>query len=273
MFTIGDFARHGQVSVRMLRHYDALGLLRPARTDPYTGYRFYTADQLSRLNRVIALKELGFSLQEVGRLLAEDVAPAELRGMLRLRQAQLAQEAAAARARLARVGARLHVIESEGHMSTQDIVVKTLPAVRAAGLTAVAASFDPAAITPVVGPLFDEVCRLLDAAGIRPQGPGIAHYVQQGDEDGPVEVHALFPVGADVPAASGLRAFTLPAVTRAATLVHHGSMDTVLASEQLVGRWLETENARPAGLTREVYLECAGEPATWVTELQLPLAE
>ncbi|RBL79553.1 MerR family transcriptional regulator, partial [Streptomyces cavourensis] len=43
MFTIGDFARYGRVSPRMLRHYDAIGLLRPDRTDPATGYRFYGA--------------------------------------------------------------------------------------------------------------------------------------------------------------------------------------------------------------------------------------
>src|SRR6516165_354274 len=51
MFTIGDFARHGQVSVRMLRHYDTTELLRPARVDPASGYRFYEAAQLARLNR------------------------------------------------------------------------------------------------------------------------------------------------------------------------------------------------------------------------------
>jgi hypothetical protein len=47
MFTIGDFARHGRGSVRMLRHYDATGLLRPARVDPATGYRYYTAGRLA----------------------------------------------------------------------------------------------------------------------------------------------------------------------------------------------------------------------------------
>ena len=52
MFTIGDFARHGRVSARMLRHYDAIGLLRPAHTDPYSGYRYYTAAQLARRGEV-----------------------------------------------------------------------------------------------------------------------------------------------------------------------------------------------------------------------------
>ncbi|KPC90493.1 MerR family transcriptional regulator, partial [Streptomyces sp. NRRL F-6602] len=89
MFTIGDFARHGRVSVRMLRHYDATGLLRPARVDPANGYRHYTASQLSRLNRIIALKELGFTLQQVRDIVDEKVDAGELRGMLRLRRAEL----------------------------------------------------------------------------------------------------------------------------------------------------------------------------------------
>jgi DNA-binding transcriptional MerR regulator len=65
MFSIGEFARHGRVSVRMLRHYDAIGLLRPACVDPASGYRFYQASQLAELNRLVALKELGFTLQQV----------------------------------------------------------------------------------------------------------------------------------------------------------------------------------------------------------------
>ncbi|HTQ91553.1 MAG TPA: helix-turn-helix domain-containing protein [Streptosporangiaceae bacterium] len=73
MFSIGEFARHGRVSVRMLRHYDAIGLIRPACVDPDSGYRFYQASQLDELNRVIALKDLGFTLQQVQAILEEKV--------------------------------------------------------------------------------------------------------------------------------------------------------------------------------------------------------
>src|ERR1700733_617389 len=83
MFSIGEFARHGRVSVRMLRHYDEIGLLRPASVDPLTGYRFYQAGQLAELNRLIALKELGFTLEQVRSIMVETVTAAELRGMLR----------------------------------------------------------------------------------------------------------------------------------------------------------------------------------------------
>ena len=73
MFSIGEFAKHGRVSVRMLRHYDAIGLLPPARVDPFTGYRSYQADQLSRLNRIVALRDLGFGLDQIAELVTEQI--------------------------------------------------------------------------------------------------------------------------------------------------------------------------------------------------------
>jgi DNA-binding transcriptional MerR regulator len=105
MFTIGNFAALGCVSVRMLRHYDTIGLLRPARTDPDTGYRWYAPAQLERLNRIIVLKDLGFTLSQVQAMVDGAVRADELRGMLRLRRVELEERLAADAARLARVEA------------------------------------------------------------------------------------------------------------------------------------------------------------------------
>ena len=63
MFRIGEFSRFSRVSVKMLRHYDELGLLTPAHVDPQSNYRYYSADQLPRLHRIVALKDLGFRLE------------------------------------------------------------------------------------------------------------------------------------------------------------------------------------------------------------------
>ncbi|MFB8078327.1 MerR family transcriptional regulator [Streptomyces sp. NPDC056013] len=267
MFTIGDFARHGRVSVRMLRHYDAIGLLRPARVDPHTGYRFYTAEQLALLNRVIALKDLGFTLEQVGAILDEKFDADELRGMLRLRQAELEAAMAEARARLAQVGARLRAIESEGRMSTQDVVVKKIPAVRIAELSGVAASFGPQHIGPVIGPLYDELCGRLEAAGLTGFGPGIAYYEDAGRGDGSVLVHA----GMTVPegtAVEGVEVRVLPAIEEAATVVHRGSMDTILPTAQTLARWIEANGYETRHYARELYLECPEDRSGWVTELQ-----
>ena len=69
MLKIGDFSKLGQVSVRMLRHYDQLGLLNPDQIDKFTGYRYYAVEQLARLNRILFFKDLGFSLQQIKELL------------------------------------------------------------------------------------------------------------------------------------------------------------------------------------------------------------
>ncbi|MEU8832145.1 MerR family transcriptional regulator [Streptomyces sp. NBC_01707] len=272
MFTIGDFARYGRVSARMLRHYDAIGLLPPDRTDPATGYRFYGAAQLARLNRIIALKDLGFTLQQVQAVLDDQVGPEELRGMLRLRQVELEAAMAAAAARLAQVEARLRSIESEGHMPTDEVVVKTVPAVRVAELTGTAASYQPQDITPVIGPLYDRLFPLLEAAGIRPTGPGVARYEDASDGNGTIVVHAGVTVSAPVGPVgdTGVTVLELPAF-EAATIVHRGSMDGVLITEQTLARWLDANGYRSLGYTREINLECPEDKDKWVTELQEPV--
>ena len=92
MLKIGDFSQLGQVSVRTLHHYDERGLLKPAEIDDFTGYRFYSVDQLPRLNRILALKDLGFSLDQIGRLVQDDVPAEQLRGMLTLKQAEIERQ-------------------------------------------------------------------------------------------------------------------------------------------------------------------------------------
>jgi DNA-binding transcriptional MerR regulator len=91
MIKIGDFSKLSLVSIKTLRYYDEMGLLKPVHVDQFTGYRYYSADQLSRLHRILALKDLGFSLEQIARVLNEGVSAEQLRGMLRLRQAEAQQ--------------------------------------------------------------------------------------------------------------------------------------------------------------------------------------
>jgi DNA-binding transcriptional MerR regulator len=269
MFSIGDFARHGRVSVRMLRHYDAIGLLRPARVDPATGYRSYEADQLARLNRVVALKDLGFTLEQVRAILDEKVDLEALRGMLRLRQAELQAQIGVDRARLAQVEARLLVIGMEGAMPSDEVEIKRVAAVRVAELSARAASFEPESITPVIGPLYDELMGRLGTAGITMVGAPIAYYEDAPDGDG-VVVHACVPVGPEV-TGGDFAVVQLPEI-EAATITHRGVMDAVIPTIQTLARWIEAHGYRSAGYNREVYTNYGGDrPQPWTTELQEPV--
>ena len=275
MFTIGDFAKLGRVSIRMLRHYDAIGLLRPAAVDQATGYRFYRAEQLHRLNRVVALKDLGFTLDQVGAILDEKVGAAELAGMLRLRRAQLEAQLTADAARLASVAARLRVIEREGHMPTADVILKEIAPLRIAELSAVAGGYGPEHITPTIGPLYDGLMMQLGEAGVQPVGPAIAYYEPDpGEDSDAVVVHAGMPVTVEPREAYPFRVVDLPAVAEAATLIHRGPMDDVMPSLHGMAEWIEQNGYRPVGYHREVYLDYDPEKADQgVTELQVEIAK
>ncbi len=197
MFSIGEFARHGRVSVRMLRHYDAIGLLRPASVDAATGYRFYQARQLAELNRIIALKELGFTLGQGQASRAQQVRAAELRGMLKLGRAEIFDRIEAETARLARVEARLLTIEDEARVPVDGVVIKRLAPVRVGELTGTAAGYEPEAFTPVIQPLYRDLWQLMADAGVSAAGPAIAYYEDTPAGDGTVVVHAAVPVVAE----------------------------------------------------------------------------
>src|SRR5215207_4170964 len=96
MIKIGEFSKLVQVPVATLRYYDQVGLLKPVEVDRFTGYRYYSASQLPRLHRILALKGLGFSLEQIGAVLAEGLTPEQMRGMLRLRHAPVSQQLAEA---------------------------------------------------------------------------------------------------------------------------------------------------------------------------------
>ena len=113
VFTTTEFARVGMVPARLLRCYESTGLLLPRRVDPDTGRGCYEANQLPRLNRILALSDLGFSLPQVWALLQTEVSDSELRGILRLRRAELAAKISADTTRLARAETRLNTIANE----------------------------------------------------------------------------------------------------------------------------------------------------------------
>ena len=221
---------------------------------------------------IFALKDLGFTLQQVQAILEEKVSAAELRGMLRLRRAEIQASIEAETTRLARVEARLLTIEDGARVPADGVVVKRLAPVRVAELTGVAAGYEPEAITPVIQPLYHDVWCRLASADIPAVGHAVAYY--EDTPQGGILVHAAVPVAAPAaPAAHGVSIVDLPEVDSAAAIIHHGSMDDVLPTGQALARWIDANGYRSAGYAREVTLHWCPDPEQWVTELQLPIDE
>jgi effector-binding domain-containing protein len=226
---------------------------------------------IGELNRVIALKDLGFTLQQVQEIMAEQVSAAELRGMLRLRRAEIQSRIDAETSRLARVQARLATIEDEARVPVDGVVIKGLAPVRVAELAGVAGSYEPEAITPVIQPLYCDLRQRMASAPVTAAGPAMAYYEDAPASDGAIVVHAAVPVAGGTDGDHGFAVVDLAEVDRAAVIIHHGSMDDVLPAVQALARWIDAGGYRAAGYAREVTLEWSPDPDRWVTELQQPI--
>lgn len=281
MFRIGDFSQLGQVSVRMLRHYDELGLLKPAYVDQWTDYRYYTIEQLPRLHRILALKDLGLPLDQIGHLLDDDVPLPYLRRLLEARQAELDRTIQAEQARLHRVASRLQELEETGKPSPYDVVVKRVDA-----LTFVSARM----IVPSVAympqyrhNLSEALYQWLDRYQVAPAGPELVLYHLQEfvETDIDMEYGIIVPRTAlkfyrmDV-SLTEMNVGELPPVDEMACVVHSGMLHEIPRALSALYRWVGTNGYSSSGAYRELHLwgretdSVNVQPVT--VELQLPIS-
>lgn len=255
MFRIGEFSRLARVSCRLLRYYDAIGLLRPDRVDA-TGYRYYRAQQLSELNRILVLKELGFSLEEIAKILTERPSADELRAMLVVRRSDLLRALDAETERLRQVEARIALIDAEGELSSDDVVLRSEPAARLLSVRRLLGSF--AAARELIAELHAAVRGRVPAGGLGSL-VGIAHaeefeldridlelgFVLQKEPGGPIRLSNGEP----------LEVRELPAVERMAACVRVGLPEYAHAITARISRFMAANGYRLAGPSREVFLE------------------
>ncbi len=284
MLKVGEFARLAQVSVRLLHYYDHIGLLSPACVDQSSGYRYYSADQLARLHRILALKDLGLSLEEIAHLLDETLSVEELRGMLLLKQAELRQRVAEEQARLDRVQQRLRLIEHEGALPEIEVIVKPVPALCVLSLRRAVRWNQPPHY------VFDQAGAALRAGGLRGAVEAVmgryhTRYFMETYAGLQVRrnlfeaAYRVDPALArDLPVEGGghVRVREWAAVETMACIVYRGSDVDRRWAHQALLRWMSMQGYALAGPQREIYL-WRGDPdmtsSEHVTEIQHPITK
>jgi DNA-binding transcriptional MerR regulator len=274
MFRIGEFAQIAQVSSRQLRHYDQLGLLRPDHTDPRSGYRYYSIRRLPRLNRILALKELGLSLEQIGPLLEEQISSTELRGMLAMKRAQVEQSLRVEEARLRHIESRIAEIDRQGRIEGYDVVVKSVAARPFLSLRRSFEGMDE--VVPMVCSIAEEGSRQIRTA-LRDKLIVVA---RNDIEDEMLDLEIGFSLTRPsnttlrLPGGSMLTASELPAVETMATIVRPGTNAASHSSFATIGTWIEANQYEIAGPCREVFLEPISEPPGFegaLVEIQFPV--
>jgi predicted transcriptional regulator YdeE/DNA-binding transcriptional MerR regulator len=271
---IGDFSRVAHVTVKTLRHYGRVGLLRPAWVDRFSGYRYYALEQLPRLNRILALKELGFSLEQIAGMLDRSLGVDELRSILSQKRIELEERLRAEQVRLTQVEVHLEQIEQAGGWSSYEVVLKSVPVQTVISAREVVPNpvHAPQRVDQLRQRLVDDLYEL----GLRPAGAWLmlAHNPEYIERNLDLEVAVVVePASNGSKVARGKPMRTLPAVAHMACVVHSGpARDLGLAYGALYA-WLDANGWRQAGLVREV---CHADPedamaVCQVRELQMPV--
>ncbi len=272
MFKIGEFSQISRVPAKTLRYYDELGLLKPAQVDRFTGYRYYTAEQLTRLNRILALKELGLSLEQIADLLDNRATREEIIGMLKLRQTEARQQMHDARDRLARLEVRIRQIEQEGTMNIQEIVIKEIAPLELLSIRRLVPHITQ--MGAACGAMFNALYGFIGQHGVKETAPCMALYhMPEGFHEENIDTEIALVIDPEtLPAAldAELTRRTLPGAT-VASYAHHGPYDLLTASYSALGQWIAEQGYAIQGPSREIYLHMDANPAEHVTEIQFPV--
>lgn len=274
MFRIGEFAQIAQISSRQLRFYDQLGLLQPAHIDQQTGYRYYTIRQLPRLNSILALKELGLSLEQIGPLLEKEVSVAQLRSMLTLKRAQVERALQEEEARLRHIESRIAQIDKEGKAEGFDVLTKSVPAMPILSINCSCDGMEEAV----------RMVRTVAEGGARQIKPALRDkliVIARNDLDyDKLDLDIGFsltrPTNESVRIAGDLvlRPGELAAVDAMATIVRPGTNAESHTSFGTLGRWIEANSYEIVGPCREIFLEPITGPPGFegaLVEIQFPI--
>jgi DNA-binding transcriptional MerR regulator len=251
MMRIGEFSRLSHLPVKTLRYYDELGLIKPAQVDQYSGYRYYEADQFRRLTRILALRDLGLSLEHIGLLLREGMSTQQMQAVLRERQAQAEERLAEEHGRLARLEAWLSHLEREEAMSTYEVVIKRVPAQKVVSTRGVVPQPSEQAL------LWARVMTFMEEKNLKMNGACIALYYDEEAPERDWDIEAAAPVESDVAVEGELRCYDLPAVETMASTVHEGPWVTVSEAYAALQEWTSANRYRVTGPLREVILKTA----------------
>jgi DNA-binding transcriptional MerR regulator len=278
MFKIGEFSRLSRVSIRMLRHYDQLGLLTPSQTDPFTGYRYYSADQLPRLNRILALRDLGFSLEQISGMLDDDLSTDQLLGMLKLKRAEVEEQLLFESQKLDRLEVRIRQMSGHSKQAAYDVIVRDSESQLVAAYREVAADDDH------IEQMFDRLeVYVAGFDGARADKPPLSIYYDEEYRERDMDVEVAVPLKYAIPETESFRVRELPRLTGIASVVHVGEYSTVYQAYNALLAWIEAHGYQMTGPIREVYIRYGADgldldlPSTYladdrnqyVTELQL----
>jgi len=269
MFKIGEFSRLVRVSPRMLRHYEKCGLFYPAEIDKYTGYRQYGAGQIPLLARIVALRDMGFSIEEIGDILPNFEDHAYLDKVLRAQTAAVKSTIEAEQDKLEKLMQMSATVRKERNIMVFDVVLKELPPVKVLTLRGIIPHYRDE------GMLWEKLGQYIGERQVAINGGGYSTYFDEEYKEQDPDVEIAVPVNKLGESEGDFVYKEYPGIPQAATVRFSGPFDGGYdaASEKLAG-WMEEQGYAFSGYLRGHVIASPHEnskPEDLLTELQAPV--
>ncbi|OFV70494.1 MerR family transcriptional regulator [Acetobacterium wieringae] len=263
-YKIGLFSKINRVTIKALRYYDEIGLLPPAFIEETTGYRYYTSSQLPLLHQILALRDMGFTLDEIKQVQG-GIPEKEL---LQKKRLELIKKIAADTLRLAQVES--YLAKKDADTCDYHIILKDLPEVIVASMRTVISSYD--ALFDVVPPMGAEMERLGCVCAVPEYCFNIYHDGEYRETDVDVEIcEAVTEKKID----SEMLTFkVIDRVEHAACVLHKGPYEGFPKAYNAVLKWVENNGYEIIDNPRESYIDGLWNKDSaedWLTEIQFPV--
>lgn len=269
MLKIGDFSKLSRISIRMLRHYDEIGLLVPDEVDPFTGYRYYMESQLPRAGQIQALKGMGFGLSMIGKILDKYEQPQEMEHFLLLKKEELEEETKEARRRMQVIDSTIRWLRKDGNMSGYEVTLKTMPRMYVASLRDVIPAYN------YEGTLWQKLNEEIAPQNVRPASPccGLAIFHDEGFKESDVDVEIQTAVEGTYKDTEHVR-FKVVEETQIASATYKGSYEQLTKVNEAVADWISENGYDYNGASFCIYHVSpydAKTPDDLVTEVCFPV--
>jgi len=271
MIRIGDFSKLSKVSIRMLRHYNEIGLLAPVYVDEATAYRYYGAEQLSTVNRIQVLKEMGFSLATIKEILVTYHDADSLRNYLRVQLSQMKQEAEIMEKRLLLLENTLNRIGVDDKYMNYTVTIKEIPQRYVASLRKIIPSYNDESI------LWGQMGEETKAQNLQMANPSysLAVFHDEGYKESDVDVEIQVAVAGTYSDTDNVRFKTVEAIAVASAVVN-GGYDQLTPVNEAIATWVTDNNYDFNSAMFCIYHVSPGNdpnPENWVTEICYPVSK
>lgn len=268
MFKIGDFSKLSRISVRMLRYYDTKGLLKPNKVDAFTGYRYYSAEQIHLINKIHAMKEMGFNVSEIKILISNKNSDDQILALLNNRKREIINNVKEEEEKLSKVNTLIKMMNLEDNKMKYEIAVKSMPKQKVISLRDIIPKYEDEGI------LWQELQEFCKEKDIKPDGPIYAIYHDEGYKESNVDVELAMVLNKELDETDRIKNSILEKADKMAVIMHRGKFEEMTKAYEALGTWLESNDYGIYAPTRVIYHKgpwSENNPEDYLTEIQAPI--